>query len=68
MCFIQPTPGRTGGTPLAQREPLLTSAEIGVTAKDGDVRSWFEKEKASQIAWKTKRVWMVNNNLSIADT
>jgi osmotically-inducible protein OsmY len=31
----------------------------------GEVRSWFEKDKASQIAWKAKGVWTVNNDLAI---
>ena len=30
----------------------------------GEVRSWFEKDKASQIAWKAKGVWTVNNDLA----
>jgi osmotically-inducible protein OsmY len=38
-----------------------------VVTLTGDVRSWFEKDKASQIAWKAKGVWTVNNHLSIAD-
>jgi osmotically-inducible protein OsmY len=31
----------------------------------GEVKSWFEKDKASQIAWKAKGVWAVNNDLAI---
>jgi osmotically-inducible protein OsmY len=31
----------------------------------GEVRSWFEKDKSSQIAWKAKGVWTVNNDLAI---
>jgi osmotically-inducible protein OsmY len=31
----------------------------------GEARSWFEKDKATQIAWKAKGVWSVNNNMEI---
>ena len=31
----------------------------------GEVRSWFEKDEATQIAWKAKGVWSVDNNLAI---
>ena len=31
----------------------------------GTVNSWYQKEEAGRIAWKTRGVWNVENNLAV---
>ena len=31
----------------------------------GTVNSWYQKEEAGRIAWKTKGIWTVENDLAV---
>ncbi len=51
---------------LALRSSAIGDDDIKVSVS-GTVHSWYAKEAAARIAWKTRGIWEVKNELAVVD-